>query len=388
MKMEVIYSVLILSLVLNILFFYFDTVKFIWPKIKNRLEERKTITNIAESTPEVIADRGLKILKTNKSLMNWNEPKGFTQELLLLKSKHYSKSKEYRLYNYPRAYLYYGLSEFFVKTRNKEKLVELKKVFDNFIGFKNQNTFKINRIDQLPFGLTALTLYEEFKEDKYLYFSEELYDYVIKSVGEDGIISYREGQEVVFFDTLGMFVPFLIKYNKYRENENLLELVKSQLDYYIHHGIDKESFLPAHAVHRASKVKVGSINWGRGIGWYLIALSNYYQQTGEFEKEFKGVLASLDKLKTPEGLWQQFPGSYGKFDASATTAFLYSFSFHKDIKMNRNEVLNKLKPYLGSDGSILETSGDTYGPNHYSSLFGKSEFSQGMLLLLLSQLNK
>ena len=386
--MKVIYIILILSIFLNIVFFYFDTIKFIWPKIQNRIVKKNTIKVVNEETPELIYKKGLEMIASNKSFMTWNEPKGFTQELLLLKSKHYSKSKEYRLYNYPRAYLYYGLSEYFVKTQNKGKLLELKNTFDNFIGFENRKTFKINRIDQLPFGLTALTLYDAFKEDKYLDFSKELYDYVLQSVAEDGIISYREGQEVVFSDTLGMFVPFLIKYNKYWENDDLLTLVKSQLDYYIRYGIDKDTYLPAHAVHRVSKIKVGSINWGRGIGWYLIALSDYYNHTGEYETEFKNILASINKLKTKEGLWNQFPGSYGKFDASATITFLYSLTIDENIHLKNNEVLSRLKPYISMDGSILETSGDTYGPNHYSSLFGKSEFSQGMLLLLLSQLNK
>lgn len=386
--MKVIYIILILSIFLNIVFFYFDTIKFIWPKIQNRIVKKNTIKVVNEETPELIYKKGLEMIASNKSFMTWNEPKGFTQELLLLKSKHYSKSKEYRLYNYPRAYLYYGLSEYFVKTQNKGKLLELKNTFDNFIGFENRKTFKINRIDQLPFGLTALTLYDAFKEDKYLDFSKELYDYVLQSVAEDGIISYREGQEVVFSDTLGMFVPFLIKYNKYWENDDLLTLVKTQLDYYIRYGIDKDTYLPAHAVHRVSKIKVGSINWGRGIGWYLIALSDYYNHTGEYETEFKNILASINKLKTKEGLWNQFPGSYGKFDASATITFLYSLTIDENIHLKNNEVLSRLKPYISMDGSILETSGDTYGPNHYSSLFGKSEFSQGMLLLLLSQLNK
>jgi len=386
MKLEIVYIILIISLILNIIFFYFDIVKFIFPKIKNIIDRRNTITSINNSTPELIANQGLKILMTKKSLMEWKEPKGLIHELLLLGSKHYSTSKEYRLYNYPRAYLFYGLSEFFVKTQKQIKLKELKKTFDNFIGFGNHNTFEINRIDQIPFGLTALTLYEEFGEVKYLDFSKQLYVYLLKLRGKDGIISYREGQDVVFADTLGMIVPFLIKYNKYRENENLLELAKLQLDYYIQHGIDKASFIPSHAIHRTTKVKVGSINWGRGISWYLIALSNYYHQTGEFEKEFKNVLATLNKLRTPEGLWQQFPGSYGKFDASASTTFLYSLGFNEDTKMERIEILDKLKPYLRVDGCILETSGDTYGPNHYSSFFGKSEFTQGMLLLLLSKL--
>lgn len=385
--MKIVYILLILSLGLNILFFYFDTFKFLWPKVKSRLDKRKTIPNIDSNTSKLIYNKGLRMIYNSRSQMKWNEPKGFTQEFLLLRSNHHSKAKEYKLYNYPRAYLYYGLSEFFIKTQNIDKLLILRKNFDNFIGLEKQKIFTTTRIDQLPLGLTALNLYAKFKEDKYLDFSEELYNYAINSIGEDGIISYRKGQEVVFADTLGMVVPFLIKYNEYKENKDLLKLVKQHLDYYIKYGIDKNSFIPAHAINRASKTKVGSINWGRGIGWYLIALSNYNQVTGEFEKEFKNILASLNKLKSKEGLWQQFPGSYGKFDASTTTTFLYGYTFDQNAEMSKYEILNKLKPYLASDGSILDSSGDTYGPNHYSSLFGESEFSQGMLLLLLSQLN-
>jgi hypothetical protein len=52
--------------------------------------------------------------------------------------------------------------------------------------------------------------------------------------------------------------------------------------------------------------------------------------------------------------------------------------------LTKHEILSKLENYINRDGEILQTSGDTYGVNRYSATFGKSELSQGMLLLLLA----
>src|SRR5690606_6752017 len=95
---------------------------------------------------------------------------------------------------------------------------------------------------------------------------------------------------------------------------------------------------------------------------------------------------SLSTLTNSEGLWSQFPGSNDTFDASTTTMILYGMSLGGYKEMNSQEVLEKLLPYLSVDGEILQTSGDTYGTNRYSNSFGLSELSQGMLLLLLSNL--
>ena len=65
--------------------------------------------------------------------------------------------------------------------------------------------------------------------------------------------------------------------------------------------------------------------------------------------------------------------------------FLYSFSYLRENNYSRKFILNLFSKYISDDGSLMNTSGDTYWLNKYSESFGYSELSQGMLLLLLSR---
>lgn len=378
------YSLLSISLTINILVFSLDTIPYVWPKVKSKYFPERTIVSVNTDTEKIIIERGLQMISSSKPQMVWDDPRGFTETLLTMSKT--TNSKEFRLNNYPRAFLFYGLADYFSKINDSDNLDKLKNLFDKLI-FENNKNVLINRIDQVPFGLTSLILYDVYKEEKYLYYSEKLYEYTIGSIENDGLISYRKGQEVILNDVLGMTVPFLIKYDDYIEAD-LKYIIRQQLAFYIEHGIDQDTYIPVHAIQRENKIKLGSANWGRGIGWYAIALSQWYKETGEFEKEYFGLMESFKKIQSSENLWGQFPGRRDGFDASTTTMFLYSFALNFNDSINKNDVLNSIKHYISSDGTILHTSGDTYSANYYSRSFGKSELSQGMLLLLLSELYK
>jgi hypothetical protein len=50
-----------------------------------------------------------------------------------------------------------------------------------------------------------------------------------------------------------------------------------------------------------------------------------------------------------------------------------------------DKILKQLSNYISKEGFLLQTSGDTERPNSYSKILGKSELSQGVLLLILSR---
>ncbi len=70
-------------------------------------------------------------------------------------------------------------------------------------------------------------------------------------------------------------------------------------------------------------MKIGSTNWGRGIGWYLIGLNEVKRTNDFFRNEYKALSEVLIKLRNADGFWSQFLGSSEFFDASTTTMFLY-----------------------------------------------------------------
>lgn len=380
---NILYAVFILSIIGNIITISLDTYPYLYPKVKNKYFPENTLHIIERNTSELILDQSVKMAESDKVYMIWSEPKGVTSELMSINSSR--KSNELQTYNFPKAFLLYGISEYLINKQDEDKLIRFKIIFDKLIDNNGEPSFSLNRIDQAPFGLAALNLYEVFKEDKYLKFSDRLYEYILESNEDDGIIPYRKGSPIIYEDVLGMAVPFLLEYYQLKKDESILRIAEEQMIYYINYGVDKETFLPTHAVNREEKIKIGPTNWGRGIGWYYIALANYYHYTGDFEEEYLGLTNTLQSLRNSDNLWSQFPGGTDKFDASATTMFMYSMLLNdKLFYSNKQELLELLKPYISSKGEILQTSGDTYGLNNYSHSFGKSELSQGFLLLALS----
>lgn len=384
MRKRSLYIILVLSLMLNVLYFKYDTFDYLWPKIKKKYFPIETIDSNSQDLEKTIVNASLEMLSYDP-VMIWNEHKGLTETLLY--KNNITSTKEFRLHNYPRAFLFYGLSEYLVSnlesSNNRENLLKLKSLFDKLYDLENIEGIKIQRIDQVPFGLTALNLYQQFKEEKYLKFSKLLLNFINTELMDDeGIVSYRKNQQNVLNDMLGMIGPFLIKYDEYDKKSHLI--LKNQLDYFTKYGVDNLTHIPAHAVNKKTKTKVGSINWGRGIGWYLIAICDYNRYTNEFQEETNKVLSSINNLKNTDGLWTQFPGSSDRFDSSTSTMFLYSMIIANKTHLSKEEVFKLLKKYISLEGEILEMSGDTYATNNYSKTFGKSELSQGMLLLILA----
>lgn len=378
------YTILSLSILFNVITFSLDTYPFLYPKIKRKYFPEKTLSNIDQNTESLILSKSIEMAKSSKVAMVWNEPKGVTKEILL--SRNITYTNEFRKNNYPRAFLNFGISEYLIKNNDSVNLQEFKGLFDKLIKDNGLPIFSINRVDQVPFGLVTLNLYREFGEEKYFTFSTEIYEYILSLMEEDGLIPYRQGQKIILNDMLGMTIPFLIEYSKIKNDPHPLEIAKNQLEYYIKYGVDKETFLPTHAIDRKTKVKIGPTNWGRGIGWYYIALAQYHQHTGEFKEEYDGLKETLLALRNPDNLWSQFPGGADTFDASATTMIMYSILLNNNTYFSKQVILEMLKPYISKEGEILHTSGDTYGLNNYSNTFGRSELSQGMLLLALSQI--
>lgn len=382
-KKYTLYAFSTASLSFNFLVFYVDTVSYLLPKIKQRYFPPKLMQIDASIDNEtLITNSAIRMINYDHTVTVWNEQNGFTRELAKkIKKIKNKESNEYILNNYPKAFLYYGLIEYAIKKEEINVLDEVKHRFDDFIS--SQKT--IRRVDQVPLGLAALNLYEIYNEKQYLDFSNKIFAFISSQMDENEIVSYRKDQIITFPDTLGFVVPFLLKYKDYTDVDTV-SIAKKQMNYFIEFGVSPKTYMPAHGINRDHNVQVGSMNWGRGIGWYFMALAYFYKETGEYGKEYYGLIETLSKLKNKQGTWGQFPGSKDRFDASATTLFIYSMIINNPEQFNLLDTLKIFDGYISDEGDILETSGDTYTLNSYSSTFGKSELSQGILLLILSKI--
>lgn len=385
--MIIIYITLIGLSFLGGLVLILDIIPNLTPKIIKKIRPIKIINNIDNEFNNIILEKGIEMLRSNKPIMIWEDrQKNFTNNLLSLRNKKDRKGK-YTTHNFPTAFLLLGVLSYILKVDDKNKFQDFIDFFDKYIDKKGKSKFEINIIDHSTFGIISLKLYNELKDEKYLVFADNIYEFINSQIDpETSIIDYRKNSKNVFVDTIGLALPFLIEYGRAVKNESIINLVKSQLQYYINYGIDPNTYIPSHGVNKQFKTKVGSANWGRGIGWFFLGLSYYNQYYKDFEKEYNGLYNTILNLKNDENLWSQFLGIKSVFDASTTTIFLYSIILNNPKYSNTNNILNQLKNYLTVDGCILQTSGDTYYFNEYATTFGKSELSQGFLLLVLSEL--
>lgn len=374
--------ILVLSITFNVLVVWYDVFPTIWPKVQKRYFPDTTLSSIevSESEAERKVYRAAKsMLFSREPITIWHEPRGFTDAILKLRS--ITTSDEFQLDNYPRAFLLKGLFDYAVAEK-KQDFYKFQGYFDEYMLSAN---YKIRRIDQVPVALVALELFQITGSSRYYDFSKKVFEYVESLMDEEGILSYRKGQTILYYDAIGLTVPFLVKYAQLVDGRGL-EIARQQIQFYVDYGLSTEGYIPSHAIDKKTKIPIGSSNWGRGIGWYLLGLSSYHKETGEFEKEYRGLLNTLKNLKNEQGLWGQFPGSKDKFDASSSLMFIYSELQNDPDSYSQSELMMLMKNFISVEGEILETSGDTYSANYYSSTFGKSELSQGLFLSISSQL--
>lgn len=377
--------ILIISILANVIFLFISGYPLFtrYVKIIKRKYSKQENDNI--EIEKLIIKKSLQMAKSNKVIMPTGKQSHFFSELFKL-FNYWLKHKS-ALYNYPKAYLFAGLTDFGIAQNDSSVMNKVAIYFEKYINQNGTPSFIFNKVDQTPFGIAAINLFNYFNNEKYKTMADYIYNELVSRADDQlKLIPYRFFHDKRYLnDTIGMICPFLIRYGTKFQSKEAIVLARSQLEYYTKHGVDKDSFLPAHAIDKVNNIKIGSINWGRGIGWYFIGLSDYLTITGDFSfrNETIRLITTLNKLKTKEKIWTQFPGSSPKFDASTTTMFMYCINSVLPGTYSKNDIFDILSKYLYK-GVISSTSGDTYGVNHYSRSFGDSELSQGFLLMLLS----
>ena len=372
------------SILLNIVFFGID----MGPDVVQKLKGTEYLENTDDREVEkLLVNASYKMFASRKLHMPWTRPRNFIEKVKAL-----NLDEETRIFNFPRAYLALGLITY---SANNDTIL-LKKVIDQFDAYyvsEDGPKFDFTIVDQAPLGYAALELFKFTKKDKYKKMADQVFAKLKTMVVTDygfPIFLYRSHQNDLLVDTLGMICPFLMEYGNYFGNEEALELARSQLDFFREYGLDHDNHLPFHAISLAEKEALGPNNWGRGMGWYMLALKSVAQYSDTisekrygFKEEADMFIKSMNLLKEGE-MYTQFPGTSGDFDSSASTMLLYGENVLRPNTYSKREILSVFKKYIKTDGILDKCSGDAFGVNKYSLVFGESELSQGMLLLLLN----
>ena len=351
------WTVLFLSVVLNIL--------IVAPYIGRKYSERYPTCFDSTAEDNVVINAVLNAsMEMDKPVMVTNEPHGFPYDLVeLFRPKRGSSLTN----NFYESYNLVGISYYALKYQDDHVIKWCTERADKYIDHNHLN-YELKHINQVPVGIFFINVYYMTRDKLYLDVASEIYDWLLKRKEQGGGIKYSDGENE-YVDGLGMFVPFLMEYYALTNDTVAKQIAIENIIAYQEYGIDKETLVPFHGYNSSTKQKVGSANWGRGIGWYLLALS----YCTDFNSE-----ELYDRIcRLP---YTQFPLSSDNFDSS--TALFFEVYKHRTKGMELD--LDFIRTHIRTNGIVTDCSGDVYNFNNYNFAFGDSELCNGLFLMLVS----
>ena len=204
-------------------------------------------------------------------------------------------------------------------------------------------------------------------------------------VKNQGPIHYRPWvKKLRFVDTLGMVLPFL-------HICGWDDLARRQIEEY--DKILLNGVFPAHAYDVEKDLPMGVFDWGRGIGWYILALI----ETSDMEGHNNRIVALAEALL----LHQKPNGGFGCFvfnqqsrmESSATALigllFLQAFQITQTqtFLIAAQKAETALMAATRRNGVLDYCQGDTYSVGYYSQVFSVMPFAQGLALKLSKELD-
>ena len=202
---------------------------------------------------------------------------------------------------------------------------------------------------------------------------------------EQGTIHYRPWvKNIRFVDTLGMVLPFL---HACGWNDLALRQLE-EYDRALFNGI-----FPAHAYNVEKELPMGVFDWGRGIGWYILALIETADMEGQDQRIMKLAEALLPHQKSDGGFGCFVFNPQSRMESSGTV--LIGLLFLSAYRISGNMIFlgaaqkaeKALMNVTRRNGAIDYCQGDTYGIGYYSQIFSVMPFAQGLALMLSKQLD-
>lgn len=256
-------------------------------------------------------------------------------------------------------------------------------------------------IDKVDYAMLAYALLKEAEDkEKIRPAMNEMLELILNNIAEDGLITYSGGKAANrrYVDTLGFVCPFLTLYGVVYEKKEYISMAISQIEIFRKKGLLKG--LPVHCYDAKSEYPLGIYGWGRGTGWYALALVDTYSELTD-ENMKKTVLAWMEELAIvckkyilENGGFATILPAYNRYDSSATVMLGFFYAYYGKI-ISSNEYIeiakrckNCLCKLTKITGEIDECQGDTIDIGIFSERFGTMPFVQGMTVRLIDCLKK
>ena len=365
--------------------------------VQRKLKPAKTVNypTIAKASQK-LTKTSLRMLKNKRAIMSFNDEDSLYVKLARVKAwlKRDNRHKNYAYFNFPLAFLLLGLLDRYESSGDTKLLEDIEQKCTELVSSSGQLIFTFDKVDQAMFGLVFLRLYTIAQAKKYLTASNEIYKNVLSYVGDNDIVRYRKGVDVAFIDTIGLVCPFLIMYADITDCKSARVLAEKQVNHVLDTGLDKDGILPFHAVDLNLNAPLGSINWGRGIGWWVLGLAPLAAKSdkdhpNKYFTALQKILAFLERARLDNEYWPQFIGhtNDNTIDSSATLMFLLATQQAGIRHIESQELLSVIGRCVDSSGKVINASGDTIYINKYSRVKGASELAQGLMLSLISEVS-
>ena len=208
---------------------------------------------------------------------------------------------------------------------------------------------------------------------------------VCQDVKDVGTIYYRSWvKKLRFVDTLGMVLPFLHACGW----DDLAERQVEEYDKALLNGV-----FPAHAFNVEKNLPMGVFDWGRGIGWYILALIETVDMDGQ-DVRIMNLAKALLPLQREDGGFSCFIFNQQERMESSGTVLIgllfvsaYQITHDKIFLESASKVEKALMKVTRRDGALDNCQGDTYGIGYYSQIFSVMPFAQGLALKFSRELD-
>lgn len=197
-------------------------------------------------------------------------------------------------------------------------------------------------------------------------------------------IPYRSNlPNIRFVDSIGMLVPFMTACGfKEKAICQIKEYDKTLL----------KGIFPPHAYNIKSDLPLGIYDWGRGLGWYILGITETFELEGNKDRIIRLADNMINLQQNNGGLGFMF---FSQTNIESTGSALLGILFVKAYEITNNDkyleaaikVEKALMKITRRDGAIDYAQGDTKGIGFYSTRFDIMPFAQGLTLLLSKRLN-
>ena len=308
-----------------------------------------------------------------------------------------------KVFNYPQGIVLRGIQE--VCERNGKS--EYKKYITDWIesvtdknGIPIHNEHGWSSKDSLDFrqaGNLFFDLYNETKDQKYI----NCLDFLFKEMKNfnktpHGCFSHNVAEErkgQIYIDGLFMAGPASVKYAVLSNDAELLDIALKQPIIMWDNIRDHKTGLLRHAYDEYKKADwadketgLSGFVWGRGIGWYVAAITEMYEAAPKDHKYIarireiiKELFENIIKYQSPKGRWYQVvdraddPRNW--IDNSGTFLILYAMakaiknkvideSYTKNLLLGYRDAIENSTVITDDDFKILDIcAGTTVGEN-------------------------